>query len=256
MDAIVTRNNCLPAEVQLDDLEASGACLSPLELSLPREMSLDAWCAIGRRLCRADQVMRWWLGDWAAFGLRKFEGLDERGASEREALERQAEDRSGPDGPSSPIADSQEPIASGQGKPRRGALKEFAEANGLNYQWLRNLAWVSNKVDQSRRRDSVDWSKHMEVAALPPKEQTKWLARAEKEAMPVAALRREIRLAHGEGNALESDGPVIKFAVKWVDDLMHWLRGRPAEFWTEDRCQAWRQRLGPVVDFYNRLGEG
>lgn len=193
-----------------------GVDFTPLELRLRADLSMEDWAEVGRRLCRSDRVMQWWLGDWARFG---------------------AGDQNAP------------------GWRKYGRLKEFAEANGLDYQTLRNLAWVSGRVELSRRRDSVEWTKHAEVAALPPKEQEKWLAKTDKEELPRAELRRQIRQSQAEGdnNALASDGPIMKFAHKACDDLVNWLKQRPEDFWSEDRRAAWRKRLQPVVDFYNRL---
>lgn len=188
------------------ELSAKGAEFTALELRLPESLRMEDWAQIGRRLVRMDQVTKWWLGDWAAFGLRKY-----------------------------------------------GQLKEFAEANNLNYGTLRNLAWVSENVELSRRRDSLEWSKHAEVAALKPREQSKWLAKAESEGLPVAKLRQEIRQSQGERNALEPDGPVTHFASKALDDLVHWLERQPGEFWTAERRAVWKERLRPVVDFFNGL---
>lgn len=182
---------------------------TPLGLEMPEGLPMEGWAAVGRRLCRADQVMKWWLGDWASFGERKY-----------------------------------------------GKLKEFAEANGINPGTLMNLAWVAGAVAISRRRENLEWSKHCEVAALKPAEQAKWLAKAESEHLPVAGLRQQIRLARGEHNALQSDGPVVKFGLKAADDLIAWLKGRPQEFWSDERCTEVRKRLEPIVEFYERLAEG
>ena len=197
----------LDAELRLVELQEAGAAISPLGLELPEDLPMETWAQIGRKLCRADQVMKWWLGDWASFGLRKY-----------------------------------------------GKLKEFAEGNGINYQTLANLAWVSGAVEVSRRRESLEWSKHAEVAALKPQEQAKWLEKAETEHLPVAGLRQQIRLSQGERNALRGDGPTVKFGLRPVEDLMSWLSGRPAEFWTPERRLEVRARLEPVVEFYERLG--
>ena len=191
-----------------------GARFTPLQLELPESMPLDDWAAIGRKLVRSDQVMQWWLGDWAAFGAGN------------------------PDA---------------KGWRRHGQLKEFAEANGINYQTLRNLAWVSGRVEMTRRRDNVEWSKHSEVAALPAEEQSKWLQKTEKEALPRAELRRQIRQAGGSSNALEADGPPTKFVSKALDDLVHWLKTRPAEFWDEDMRAVWKARLDPIIRFWEGL---
>lgn len=190
------------------ELEQAGARYSPLGLQFPENTGLDRWADVGRKLCRADQLMKWWLGDWAAFGHRKF-----------------------------------------------GQLKEFAEANGINYQTLRNAAHVSNAIQLSRRRDKLEWSKHAEVAALKPAEQKKWLAKAEAEELPVAELRKQIRMSQGKHNALEPDGPQIKYISKSLDDLTHWLDSQPDTFWDPDRARLWFDRLAPIVQFREKLGK-
>jgi len=191
----------------VDEVQSIGGTAQVLGLSLPENTPIDRWAEIGRSICRAEQVTRWWIGDWAAFGVRKY-----------------------------------------------GQLKEFADANAINYSTLRDLAWVSTSVELSRRRDNLEWSFHREVAALPPKEQEKWLRKVDsKEIHNRVDLRRAIRQSGAKQNALDSDGPIIKFASKWVDELLTWLRERPESFWTEDHRSKWRQRLEPLVKFYNAL---
>lgn len=197
-------------------LVKEGAKFTPVELVLSEETTLDQWSAIGRRLCRTEQVVKWWLGDWAAFG-----------AGDKERKQKDWR--------------------------KYGKLKEFAEANGIDYGTLRDLAWVSRSVPLDRRRDNVEWSKHREIAPLPAREQEKWLRKAEKEELPIAELRRQIRQSNGEENALEADGPLLKFASKSCDDLLHWLKSQSKEFWTEERRAAWRQRLEPIVEFWKTL---
>lgn len=195
---------------------SAGAVFTGIELQLPEELSLEDWSAIGRKLCRTDQVVKWWLGDWAAFG-----------AGDKERKQKDWR--------------------------KYGKLKEFAEANGIDYGTLRNLAWVSRSITLSRRRDNVQWSKHAEVAPLPGEQQERWLEKVEADDLSCAELRRQIRQAGGENNALESDGPIIKFASKACDDLVNWIRTRPEGFWHEERRAAWRQRLSPIVEFWQTL---
>ena len=224
------------------ELAARGAVFNPVELRLPETLDMEGWAAIGRRLCRADQVMQWWLGDWAAFGLRKFEGMEDSLSN----IQHRTSNNQHPTSGTQPL------------KPRRGALKEFAESHGLNYGTLRNLAWVSSKVELSRRRDTVEWSKHAEVAPLPAKEQKKWLEKVETENLPRAVLRQQIRLSQGEDNALASDGPVFESARKHLDAFMASTRRHPdptenTTFWTTERRTIWKEWLEPVLEFAGRL---
>jgi hypothetical protein len=65
----------------------------------------------------------------------------------------------------------------------------------LDYQTLRNYAWIAKKFTRSRRRDSLSFGHHAEVAALTDTEQDKWLTRAERFSWSRNELRRRIRAA-------------------------------------------------------------
>lgn len=64
---------------------------------------------------------------------------------------------------------------------------------GLDYQTLRNYAWVARRFELSRRRERLSFQHHAEVAALPAAEQDLWLDRAEQGAWSRNELRRTIR---------------------------------------------------------------
>lgn len=137
---------------------------------------------------------------------------------------------------------------------RYGQLKEFAEINELNYQYVANLAWVANAVEPSLRKEGVDWAFYEAIAPFPPKEQVVWLETAVTEGISVAELRSRIRLSKGEKCALDRDGPATKSALKSCEDLCYWLRTRPPDFWTPERKAAWRKNLSPIVDLFNSIG--
>jgi hypothetical protein len=65
----------------------------------------------------------------------------------------------------------------------------------LGYQTLRNYAWVARKFPMSRRRDTLSFGHHAEVAALPDDEQDVWLARAQRLSWSRNQLRRGLRAA-------------------------------------------------------------
>jgi hypothetical protein len=73
--------------------------------------------------------------------------------------------------------------------------KRAIERTSLQYKTLRNYAWVARKFEVSRRRDSLSFQHHAEVAALPEDEQEVWLDRAEFLRLPVTELRRQIKAA-------------------------------------------------------------
>lgn len=191
-------------------LSECGAKFTPIELRLPDELSKEDWAEIGRQLLRRDQVMQWWIGDWAAFG-----SGDERQTGWR----------------------------------KKGALKEFCDLNGFNYQSVADKSWVSSNIHLSLRRENLSWTHCREVAPLKPKEQRFWLEKAAKSDLSVSELRREIRLANGEFNALHSEGQSIELGTKHYDDLMSWLTRRPEEFWTENCKRIWLDRLKELWQF-------
>ena len=53
------------------------------------------------------------------------------------------------------------------------------DATNLDYQTLRNYAWVARSFAPTRRREHLSFQHHAEVAALPAAEQDLWLHRAE-----------------------------------------------------------------------------
>ncbi|MEV7729944.1 LmbU family transcriptional regulator [Streptomyces sp. NPDC087917] len=71
--------------------------------------------------------------------------------------------------------------------------KEAIERTGLDYQTLRNYAWVARRFEQHRRRDSLSFAHHAEVARLAPPEQDYWLRKAEQQKWSRNELRRSVR---------------------------------------------------------------
>jgi hypothetical protein len=71
--------------------------------------------------------------------------------------------------------------------------KQVIDAVGLDYQTVRNYAWVARRFEMSRRRDTLSFQHHAEVASLPPEEQDHWLDRAEDRGWSRNRLRQEIR---------------------------------------------------------------
>lgn len=84
-----------------------------------------------------------------------------------------------------------------------GRYRDAIEQTSLDYQTLRNYAWVTRRFPFRRRRDTLSFGHHAEVAALPEPEQEFWLRKAEEFSWPVKQLRREVRASLKE----RSDGP-------------------------------------------------
>lgn len=64
---------------------------------------------------------------------------------------------------------------------------------GLDYQTLRNYAWIARKFDPSRRRPKLSLQHHIEVAHLTEDQQDIWLDRAERFKWSKTTLRRYLR---------------------------------------------------------------
>jgi hypothetical protein len=76
-----------------------------------------------------------------------------------------------------------------------GRYRRALEGTSLQYQTLRNYAWVARRIPASRRRDSLSFGHHAEVASLDEPEQEFWLKKAEQHEWSRNRLRREIRMS-------------------------------------------------------------
>lgn len=71
--------------------------------------------------------------------------------------------------------------------------KEALQTTGLSYQTLRDIKNVSAAFELSRRRDSLPFSTHREVAYIPPEEADALLERAEAEDLSKREVRDLVR---------------------------------------------------------------
>jgi hypothetical protein len=85
----------------------------------------------------------------------------------------------------------------------RRAIKD----TGLDYQTLRNYAWVARRFAPSRRRPNLSFQHHMEVAPFPPEEQDHWLDFAEKLAWSKNELRQQCRAASSKSRKPHEKSP-------------------------------------------------
>jgi hypothetical protein len=99
--------------------------------------------------------------------------------------------------------------------------RKAIEDTSLDYQTLRNYAWVARRFPVSRRRDKLSFQHHAEVASLPEHEQDLWLERAQRFGWSKAMLRREIRRArdaNGDaGNAVRAQVFKLQIELKQQD---------------------------------------
>lgn len=87
--------------------------------------------------------------------------------------------------------------------------KKAIKSAGLQYQTLRNYAWVSGRFEMNRRRPLLTFQHHAEVASLPLPDQDSWLDRAQREMWTTKQLRMQIRRERLIGTGQEDDSAVI-----------------------------------------------
>jgi hypothetical protein len=95
---------------------------------------------------------------------------------------------------------------------------------GLDYQTLRNYAWVTRRFELSRRRATLSLQHHAEVASLPEAEQDYWLDQAEKHGWSRNRLRRAVR---GDRRRLvdqESGSALLPRVLVRADRMNCWRR--------------------------------
>lgn len=85
-----------------------------------------------------------------------------------------------------------------------GRYRDAVDQSGLDYQTLRNYAWVARRFNLSRRRDTLSLAHHAEVASLPEHEQDFWLRKAEEARWSRNRLRKEVRASLAERSGSDS----------------------------------------------------
>lgn len=115
---------------------------------------------------------------------------------------------------------------------------EAVKKTSLNYQTLRNYAWVARRFELSRRRDSLSFGHHAEVAALDPAEQDFWLRKAEEFGWSRNKLRNEVRTSLRERASADS-------AAGMPPDEHLRLQLTPEQF---TQCEATARSEGLSVD--------
>ncbi|MFJ1708959.1 LmbU family transcriptional regulator [Kitasatospora sp. NPDC088346] len=117
--------------------------------------------------------------------------------------------------------------------------RQAVERTSLDYQTLRNYAWVARKFEVSRRRDELSFQHHQEVAALPVDEQDQWLDRAAESGWSKTELRRRVR---GAAAAPEPTSVVrTRLQFELVED--QWSSWREAADRDGEDVVAWLVKL-------------
>ncbi|MBP2048309.1 hypothetical protein J2Z21_001233 [Streptomyces griseochromogenes] len=105
-------------------------------------------------------------------------------------------------------------------------------AAGLQYQTLRNYAWVSRRFELHRRRPALSFQHHAELASLPLDEQEVWLDRAERMKWSTKQLRNAIR-AQREPIPQQTDAVATTSRLAVPDNRLQWWHKAAAHAGTE-----------------------
>jgi hypothetical protein len=91
----------------------------------------------------------------------------------------------------------------------RGRYRAALERTPLDYQTLRNYAWVARRFELSRRRDKLSFQHHAEVATLTEADQEVWLQRAERLHWSRNELRRQLAAEGARPRATAGERAVV-----------------------------------------------
>ncbi|MFF7934458.1 LmbU family transcriptional regulator [Streptomyces sp. NPDC007940] len=105
-------------------------------------------------------------------------------------------------------------------------------AAGLQYQTLRNYAWVSRRFELRRRRPALSFQHHAELASLPVEDQENWLDRAERMKWNTKQLRDAIR-AERAGTPQPSSGVATTHRLAVPDNRLQWWHKAAAQVGAE-----------------------
>jgi hypothetical protein len=94
--------------------------------------------------------------------------------------------------------------------------KQAVDATRLEYQTLRNYAWVASRFAAHRRRGGLSFQHHAEVASLPEPQQELWLQRAETMGWSRNELRRHLALRRSISRRANGDTATLRVPVKTV----------------------------------------
>ncbi|MFD5805171.1 LmbU family transcriptional regulator [Streptomyces sp. NPDC127020] len=114
---------------------------------------------------------------------------------------------------------------------------------GLQYQTLRNYAWVARRFELHRRRQALSFQHHAEVASLPAAEQDLWFDRAEQSNWTTKQLRQALGAAR-DANTGDKREVVAKRQLSLPDSSVRcWHRaarqtGAELEQWVLDTLDS------------------
>jgi hypothetical protein len=115
--------------------------------------------------------------------------------------------------------------------------KRAIAETSLDYQTLRNYAWVARRFGISRRRESLSFQHHAELASLPESEQDEWLDRAEKFAWSRNGLRNRLKASRSSQNGEKAAHERLNIQMNVLPDRKE--RWQEAAASTEQDLLSW-----------------
>jgi hypothetical protein len=94
-----------------------------------------------------------------------------------------------------------------------GRYKKATRQTGLDYQTLRNYAWVAGRFPVSRRRESLSFQHHATVAALADPDQELWLDRATYNHWSVTQLRTKLKEASRTSDRVPPSAAALQISL-------------------------------------------
>jgi hypothetical protein len=91
----------------------------------------------------------------------------------------------------------------------RERYRTALDTTPLDYQTLRNYAWVARRFDRSRRRPGLSFQHHAEVAAMAEPDQDIWLQRAERLGWSRNELRRQLTAARRRALVAADEATIV-----------------------------------------------
>jgi hypothetical protein len=116
------------------------------------------------------------------------------------------------------------------------------EAAQLDYKTVRNYAWVARKFEMSRRRDTLSFQHHAEVAGLSAADQDVWLDRAQYGGWSRNELRQRLRAERTDAGAIPSTDLLPRISIT-PSRLVRWRTaadqaGKMLEEWITDTLES------------------
>lgn len=105
--------------------------------------------------------------------------------------------------------------------------RQAMASTSLDYQTLRNYAWVARRFPPSLRRERLSFGHHATVASLAEPERQTWLERALQFGWSVRELRAHLRSAPEQGQIAKVDG-VLNINVP-LEKRQSWLAAAEQE---------------------------